>query len=85
MLTADLPLTEKDLDANGWITANIAMDLNELLDKSFENFLNVISERVVGNTLLENIAYTIVGHELGTTILWLEVNGDANLALKRKK
>ncbi len=52
------------------------VSLNELLDTSLSDFLNLLAE-AAGHDLLENIDYEVVGHAPGN-IIHIAVSGDAS-------
>ncbi len=41
----------------------VAIGLSEVVDRDFEQFLDLLSERLTGTELLENIDYDVVGHD----------------------
>lgn len=58
-LTADEVLLR--LDGNDYLEGIVTVDLASLVDSDFENFLNLLSVKLIGNVCLMNITYSIVG------------------------
>lgn len=73
----DKPLTEKDVDSDGWVRGVIRLELSELISNDLEGVLDIMSERLTGSGLLSDIAYEVVGHDGDT--LFVRVSGDARL------
>lgn len=73
----DKPLTEKDVDSDGWVRGVIRLELSELIRNDLEGALDIMSERLTGSGLLSDIAYEVVGHDGDT--LFVQVSGDAGL------
>lgn len=73
-------LSASDMDAKGWVKGVIAVDLSSLIDSDLESFLDLISVKLVGNELLMDARYRVVGHDGNT--LHLAVEGDASEAFK---
>lgn len=70
----------KKLSNNGknYITGRVAVECNELFD-GLESFLDTLSRKLVGDDLLMDISYKVVGGE-GSTIAF-EVTGDVSEVL----
>lgn len=64
-----------------YIRGVIAIDLGSIIGWDEEHFLDVISTKLTGTELLQDINYRIVGHESPST-LFLEVEGDPKEALE---
>ena len=58
----------------------IALDLDEVIGLDLEGFLDLISVRAVGNELLMDIDYRIIGIQPDGSLL-LAVTGDSSMAL----
>jgi hypothetical protein len=57
------------------ISGVVPIDLSDIIDLDFEEFLDEVSALLTGTDLLSDIEYHIVGHEEDT--LWLKVEGNA--------
>ena len=57
-----------------YVDARCCVDLSEIIHNDHEGFLDLISEETVGNVLLSDLSYEILGNS-GTTLL-LRVHGD---------
>lgn len=81
------PLTARqirlNLDKEGYITGVVEIDLPEVIRRDFDEFLDLISEKLVGSSLLEDISYRIVGHT--AEAIHLEVTGDPRDAIEFAK
>ena len=73
-----LPATLPIPDDAGLITTVVRVDLNEVIDRDLEEFLDLLSIRAVRNELLMGTAYDVTGLDGG--ILLLTVRGDITLA-----
>jgi hypothetical protein len=51
------------------------VELHEIINNDLEGFLDILSERAVGNGLLMDIAYRVVAVQDDGTLI-LEVDGD---------
>jgi hypothetical protein len=69
------------MDADGWVTGVVAVDVSEIVGKSLEHWLDMLSTYLVGNELLEDIDWHVVGRG-ENDIIHVQVSGDAGLALK---
>lgn len=71
----------KKLTNNGrkYLVGRVAVDCNELYDGQ-ETFLDALSMHLVGNELLMDITYSVVGGS-GSTIVF-EVSGDVTEVLR---
>jgi len=76
------PLTEKDCDKDGRVRGVIEMDLEGMIDNTLEDVLDLMSEILVGNSLLQDITFKIVGFK-GPTMLHIEVSGNPVLAFEK--
>jgi len=75
-----LRLAKKD----GFVHAVVAIDIDEINKADYEHFLDLISRRLVGSELLQDISYRIVGYKSPGTI-HLEVTGDASAIIEMEK
>ena len=64
------------VDEDHYVTAQCCVDLSEVIDGDHEGFLDLISEESVGNAMLSDITYEVIGSR-GTTLL-LRVQGDVS-------
>ncbi len=71
-------------DPDGFIGGVVSVDLDEIINSTTESFLNLISTRLTGSDLLQDISYRVVGHQRSGTIL-IEVIGDPSAALEFMK
>lgn len=71
------PFTKTELQdrTDETITAYIAVPFSEIIDSSLEEFLDICSEKVIGNPCLMDIQYQPVGIENETSL-------DPNIILK---
>jgi len=76
----DKPMTIKEIKKktnNGekYLSGDVAIDLTDIYD-GHESFLNALSIKLVGNELLMDITYSVIGGN-GTTVFF-EVTGDVS-------
>lgn len=66
----------------GMISGNIEVDVNELIRYDLEGALDLFAEKLVGNTLLSDISYSVVGAADGQIVM--KIDGDVQhiLALR---
>ena len=57
-----------------YITKTVEMPLNRIINHDLEDFLDELSERAIGDYLLMDVSYKVVGNK-GDTLL-IEVHGD---------
>ena len=61
------PLTKAQVhqiwDKDGWITVELAVSLNELIDHDTEGLNTLADERILYEGFLSDISYSVVGHE----------------------
>jgi len=79
----DKPLSKKkikELSKNGkmYVTGKVSLDLNEIYD-GHETFLDALSMHLVGNELLMDITYSVIGGK-GKSVFF-EVSGDVSEVL----
>lgn len=78
------PLTPDEirarLDAEGYLTGDITVSLDDVIDLDLEGFVDLCSDRLVGSPLLMAVEYTAVGvHTDGSLII--RVTGDPDAVL----
>lgn len=64
-----------NLDDDGYISGEVAVSLNEIIHTDLEGFLDLISERLVGTSLLADISYEL-SDSSGSGNLVIKVTGD---------
>lgn len=64
-----------NLDAEGYVSGEVAVELNEIINSDLEGFLDLISDKLVGSVLLSDISYEASGVS-GTGQLVIRVTGD---------
>lgn len=74
------PYTEKEMKdmvkaGHVYVKENILIELNDLINNDFEQFLDVVSLKVTGTELLSEIGYNIFGLMDGHTLI-MEVSGN---------
>lgn len=76
------PLTIDAMRAapDGSVRGVVAISLTDVIDGDYEAFLDALSRRLVGSTLLNDVSHRLVGARRGNEIL-VEVSGDASLVL----
>lgn len=74
------PLTAKDADAEGWVKGVVPVNLSEIINHEEDEFLDILSERLVGDCMLREFDYRVVGFDKSGTELHIEVCGDAKLS-----
>jgi predicted RNA-binding Zn-ribbon protein involved in translation (DUF1610 family) len=77
------PLTSDDVDEDGWVTGVVEIDLEDVIKYDLEGFLDLLSERLVGNDLLSDITYSALGVD-AEGMLRVEVTGDALMVFDEK-
>lgn len=69
------------MDENGYVTGRIVIPLSDIIDHDFEEFLDLVAEKLVDNDCLMDINYKAVGIdniESGDADIILEVSGDVS-------
>jgi hypothetical protein len=74
------PYTEKEIKdmikaGHVYIKENILIELNDLINNDFEQFLDIVSMKVTGTELLSEIGYNIFGLMDKHTLI-MEVTGN---------
>jgi hypothetical protein len=76
------PMTIEELaekrNENGYVSANVLMDLSFLLENDFETILDRMSSLVTGTSVLMDINYSLVAVCDPQTLI-MEVSGDVSL------
>lgn len=71
------PLTEEEMkirmDEFFYIEGIVPVDLRNFLSNDDNTILDVLSEKMIGKTILEEVNYSVVGHE--GDILLIQVTG----------
>ena len=76
------PLTRRDADGDGWVDGIVSVGLDDVVDNDQEGFLDILSCALVGDDLLMDIEYEVVGVGGGNNELLLKVSGDARMSFK---
>lgn len=75
------PLTHREIqerwDEDGYVEGIVKVETNALCHNTFEDILDLLSERMVGSSLLMDIEFKVVGCT-GVGILLVKVSGDAS-------
>ena len=73
----------KYADDNNYIKGTVEVHISDLIDHDLEDFLDIISTRLVGDELLSDINYDVVGiHPDDKNIMYMLVSGDVSLILE---
>ncbi len=72
------PLGPEAMDKDGWVEGVVGVDVSEIIGKNTETFLDLLSRHLVGNDLLSDFDWNVVGHT--GDFLHIRVCGDASLA-----
>lgn len=78
------PLTQQDMAPDGWVSGIVSIHLSDAIDNDLEGWLDLLSEALVGDSLLMDITYTIVGLGTGEDELLIKVSGDASMSFKEE-
>lgn len=74
------PLTREEIkymaDEKNYISKNIAITLSEIIGNDIEDFLDLISIKLCGNTFLIDINYELVGCIIEKHLIILNISGD---------
>lgn len=74
------PLSKRQLrlrqDENGYVTDVVRVDLDDVIVRDREGFLDLLSTRLTGDELLMDIEYNVVGHDGDT--LFIRVSGNVS-------
>lgn len=82
------PLTageiEKIRNEDGYISARVIIELHDIIDNDLEGFLDILSEKLVGDDLLMDIDYKVTGVANENEVV-IEVSGDPSASLEVNK
>ena len=83
--TLNRPMTLEEIglereEEGGCITGWVGIDMEEVIDSNREQFLDLLSIKLVGCELLQDISYDIIGHD--ESMLVIEVYGDPDMVLE---
>ncbi len=73
-------LVRAQYDVINEIGGVVEVELDEITRHTVEGFLDLLSERLIGNGLLQDIGYKVVGHD--GNWLHLDVSGDPSAAIE---
>lgn len=73
--------TKPHIEDDGLLYGVIEVEINDIIDRDLEQFLDFISEKLTGTEVLSDIQYSVVGHKMPDAIL-LEVSGDPHFLLE---
>ena len=81
------PVSEENIrkyaDDDNYIRGIVEVHISDLIDHDLEDFLDIISTRLVGDELLSDINYDVVGlHPDDNNIMYMLVSGDVSLILE---
>lgn len=62
-----------------FVSGVVEIGLSEVIERDLEQFLDLCSERLIGNDLLMQVDYDVVGHD--GNMLHVKVSGDVSEAL----
>lgn len=79
-LTLDEIAEMRKKNRDGYISGVVHVDLNDVIEKDLEGFLDTLSSKLTGTELLSDIKYTVVGVEDGD--LAIKVEGDPEMVLE---
>lgn len=83
--TLTAPLTPEEipalLDGEGSITVIVEVGLDELIDNDLEGILDIISDKVLGTSILMDFSYEVSG-VAGSQGIYMKVTGDPSQALE---
>ncbi|WCK57417.1 hypothetical protein PP175_25455 (plasmid) [Aneurinibacillus sp. Ricciae_BoGa-3] len=81
------PLTIQEIQeqaVDNYIEGVVAVALSEIIERDFEGFLDLVSEALVGSSLLMNVNYSVVGNQDEYTVL-INVSGDVSSIVRDKQ
>lgn len=70
-------LTRDDMDADGWVTGVVEVDVSRLIETDLDGAMDILSVELTGSELLSDFSYEVVGNK--GDVLLIEVTGDASL------
>lgn len=68
---------KKRMDEDNYIEGIVAVDLSEIIDNDYDGFIDLISEKLVGDVFLMDVEYSAVGCD-GNDTIFIKVSGDAS-------
>lgn len=68
-------------DHGGYIEGTVAIDIDYMINNDSESFLDLLSQKLTGTELLQDISYRVVGHKSPGTI-YMQVRGNPSEALE---
>lgn len=73
----------KDLSKDKlWISGIVKMDVSDLIDHDFEQFLDLCSDKLTDTELLMEIDYKVVGFDKDTQELFMKIEGNPEEVLR---
>jgi hypothetical protein len=69
------------IDHDGFLHGVVAIDLDEIIERDLEGFLDLLSVRLSGTDVLTDICYEIVGFDAPDTV-FIETWGDPSMAIE---
>ena len=73
------PLTKEQIAQQmrdtGSVTGIVALEIGDIIDYDFESFLDLLSEQLIGNDLLMDFGYKMIGANMETQEIYFEVSG----------
>ena len=81
------PLTMEEMrrqakENNGLVTGAVFVSLDAIIDGNLETFLDILSEKLTGSTLLSGTDYEFMPHSSSADSLCFKVTGDVSLVLE---
>lgn len=72
-------------DSNGFLTGEIRVELDRVVENDLEGFNDLLSEALIGSLSGTDIVYEVVGFERTNNVLLLDVTLDATLHLANEE
>lgn len=69
-------------DENNYVEGYVRMHISDMIDNDLETFLDLLSLKLVGNELLMDINYNVVGLADEQDTLILKVRGDVSMVME---
>lgn len=87
-LNANTPFSIEQIkelcDENGYITGYIAISVYDVIDVSFDTFIDILSLKLTNTTLLSDISYTLIGCDSNENLIF-EVSGCTELIIENNE
>lgn len=81
-----VPLAKEAADTDGWVKGVVSLDAGFLVAHDTEAVLDKLSELLVGDDLLMDISYKVLGVDPeNEDHLYIEVRGDAYVSFDREQ